>query len=129
MQNTITISFVSSITLQEGYILSITGLQGADSDSRMPNVILKDSSGGCQHQNLFAASLNSSIRGTATWEAGSGTLQTVIVSPVLKVLGFALPLSISILVTISFLQQLTYAFSFVIINPSQVQVFVLGCSC
>jgi hypothetical protein len=92
-QNTITISFVSSITLQPGYVLSVTGLQGANSVSRTPDVVLKDSSGGCQHQNLFAASLNSSIRGTAHWEASSGTLQTVIISTILRVQKYALLLA------------------------------------
>jgi hypothetical protein len=96
-QNTITISFVSSITLQPGYMLSVTGLQGANSESGTDNVLLKDSSGGCQHQNLFAASLNSSKRGTANWDADSGTLQTIITSTILKVLVYGTLLATTVL--------------------------------
>ncbi len=85
-QNIVTISLVSSINIERGYYITITGLKGASSVTGSEILVLQDGSGGCQHQNLFASALNdTSLNGTALWSPVDGSIRAVTVSSVLQV--------------------------------------------
>jgi len=74
------------VTLQQGYIITISGFYGAKSATASTTVLLEDNSGGCQHQNLFTSSLNSTELGTASWDPVLGALQIVVATSLVQVL-------------------------------------------
>jgi hypothetical protein len=90
LQNTITLSLVPSVTLGPGYAISIFGLDGAQQIDAGPLLKLRDNSGGCQHQNLFTSSSNSTELGYGIFDSSAGTLQIYVAKSLNQVMDYKL---------------------------------------
>ena len=107
-------------------MISIFGLNGAKSIAPNSQVQLNDNSGGCQHQNLFTASSNSTESGYGSWDPISGALEIFVAKALIQVL----KASSFVFYTAdqALIQQNTYTFSFTLVNPLRVQVSALSIS-